>query len=214
VGLTINAMLLPICDAIAMLHIGLTGGIGSGKSSVAKLFAELGAPIIDADEIAREVVLPGSDALQMIQHYFGNAILNSAGELNRMRLRNIIFHDAQKRLWLENLLHPLIIDTIKQRTTALHAPYVIIVIPLLIETNQHTWLDRVIVVDLPEDIQLQRLFSRDQNNDPATLRAIHAAQLSRAERLSYAQDIIENSGDFIALAKQVEKLHRFYNSMK
>jgi dephospho-CoA kinase len=192
------------------LRIGLTGGIGSGKSTAAKLFHQLGAPILDADQIAREIVAPGTEILKKIEHYFGTGIITSTGELHREKLRSLIFHDAEKRRWLENLLHPPIIDTLKQGVNLLNVPYAIIVIPLLIETQQQHWLDRIVVVDLPEILQLQRLLARHSLEDAEVLRKIHASQLSREKRLPHAQDVIDNSGDLKALEMQVKRLHVNY----
>lgn len=194
------------------LVIGLTGGIGSGKSEVSRRFAALGVPVVDADEVAREVVQSGASALTAIADHFGKSVLTASGELDRARLREIIFSDPSAKLWLENLLHPLINSIIRSRLTHAAHAYVILASPLLLETQQHQLVDRVLVVDTDEALQLMRVSQRDSNNT-AQIKAIMASQISRAERLARADDIIENSSDLSALDTAVQQLHQTYLSM-
>jgi dephospho-CoA kinase len=192
-----------------MFVIGLTGGIGSGKSTVAELFAERGIEIVDADLIAREVVLPGTAALGQIASHFGSSILAASGELDRAALRKRVFADTSARLWLEGLLHPLIHDRIVQRIDACQSPYCILASPLLLETSQHQLVNRVLVVDVDETSQLQRTLQRD-GSDEATIRGIIAAQMARQDRLRQADDVLDNSGDRSKLDTSVDKLHTRY----
>lgn len=192
-----------------MLTIGLTGGIGSGKSTVSTLFAELGVPVIDADVVAREVVKPGEPALDEIAARFGQEILNPDGSLNRTNLRELIFADPQARRDLETILHPRIRSRMAEQLSALETPYALLSIPLLVESGHAYNLDRVLVVDLPEDQQIQRVCQRDNSSREQTV-AILKAQCSRQERLAIADDVIENSGDLAALKEQVLALHQKY----
>lgn len=193
--------------------IGLTGGIGSGKSTVANLFAELGVTVIDADVIAREVVVPNSAALKQIVARFGTAILDSTGQLNRARLRDRIFQASdeskKERLWLEQLLHPMIFDEIKHRAQQSTSPYCIAVIPLLLETKFHFPVDRILVVDTPLELQRQRVQQRDNHSDHF-IDAILNTQCTREERLKAADDVIVNDKGIIELKQQIEKLHADY----
>lgn len=192
-----------------MLLIGLTGGIGSGKTTVANYFAELGIPIIDSDEIARLVVLPGTEGLKQIAAHFGANILDENQQLNRAMLRQKIFSEPDEREWLENLLHPLIRAEIQRQAKQHAAAYAIIVIPLLIEAQFHDFINRVLVVDAPEQLQVTRASSRDQCSD-VHIKKIMATQVSRSERLQYADDVITNDGDLSTLKAQVLKMHEFY----
>lgn len=192
-----------------MLTIGLTGGIGCGKSTVTQRFAALGAAIIDADVIGRELVAPETPALQAIAAHFGKSILNDDAQLNRKKLREIIFKDADERRWLEQLLHPLILEGINVRKKAVTAPYCIVVIPLLLEKNVYQGIDRILVVDCEEYLQIQRVQQRDHLT-VEQVKTILAAQAPRQEKLKVADDLIENSGNLENLSQQVEKLHRFY----
>jgi dephospho-CoA kinase len=191
-----------------MLRIGLTGGIGCGKTTVADLFAVKGIPVVDADLVARELVEPGQPALSAIVARFGPDIL-SAGRLDRARLRQIVFADPEQRLWLESLLHPRVYEGMRQRIATLAAPYGILVIPLLLETQGRDFVDRVLVVDCPEDVQRGRVKTRD-HLDEAAVDRILAAQLSRAARLAAADEVISNAADPDELAVQVDRLHRLY----
>jgi len=195
-----------------MLKIGLTGGIASGKSTVAELFAELGAPIIDCDLIARELTQTGSLALNKISKHFGAGILHPDGALNRRALRDLVFQNPVEKHWLEQLLHPLIRQNIREQLAQLKAPYCLIVIPLLSESEGIDFVDRVCVVDCPPELQLQRLQERDQCSLAAAQQLLKA-QHSREERLKIADDLIHNEGNLDSLRAQVQKLSLQY-SMK
>lgn len=191
--------------------IGLTGGIGSGKSTVARAFGELEVGWVDADDIAREVVMPGEPALAAIAQRFGQQILDADGGLNRAALRQIVFSDPEQRRWLESETHPRIRERLQLRlkALALNSPYVLLVSPLLFESGQDALAQRTLVVDVPEELQLSRTLARDGVSE-AQVRAILAAQLSRQERLGRAHDVIDNSGSLEHLQHQVVTLHRRY----
>jgi dephospho-CoA kinase len=193
-----------------MLIVGLTGGIGSGKTTVANLFADLGVPVIDTDLLAREVTDIGAPALHEISKHFGKTILNPDGSLNRAKLRDLIFANDSERLWLQNILHPLILNRAQSRLTELHAPYAIVVIPLLLESNPIHFINRILVVDASEENQVQRTMSRDKSSQSA-VKAILNTQINRQSRLTQAHDIIQNDGSLDHLKQQVEKLHRVYS---
>jgi dephospho-CoA kinase len=193
------------------LRIGLTGGIASGKSTVAREFAELGVPIIDADEISREVVEPGTSGLQAVVRRFGKDILAADGRLDRRRLRQIVFAQPAARRDLEELLHPLIRAQMQLRSDLLPGPYQIFVIPLLVETGLREGLDRILVVDTDEEAQVQRLMSRDQES-ALQARAILGAQAPRRQRLQAADDVITNTGSLADLQQAVARLHAQYLS--
>ena len=192
-----------------MLRVGLTGGIGSGKSTAAALFAGHGVPVIDADEIARQLVTPGQPAYEQVIRTFGTSIVATNGRLDRDRLRRIVFADPEQRKRLEAVLHPLVRHEIQRETRRLQAPYCIIVIPLLIEANQRDLVDRVLVIDCDEGLQLQRVAGRSQLTEDE-IRKIIAAQLSRNERLRHADDVILNNTDLGELRANVEALHQRY----
>ena len=189
--------------------VGLTGGIGSGKSTVAELFAELGISVIDADIIAREVVAPGQAALQEIVNKFGQQILTTDGHLDRQQLRALVFSQPQQKAWLNNLLHPLIRQRMLEQTQQATSAYCILALPLLVENQLQTLLDRVLVVDVSEATQLSRTVRRD-NNSEQQVRNIMQAQASRQQRLAHADDVICNDGEPTELAPQVKKLHNQY----
>lgn len=189
--------------------VGLTGGIGSGKSAVADCFRRLGVVVVDADIAARAVVAPNSAALQKISEHFGTAVIQASGELDRAALRGIVFQNEQERRWLEQLLHPEIARWIAAELAAAHSPYAILESPLLLETTQHTLVQRVLVVDVPETLQVTRAATRD-NNDPEQIRAIMATQLGRRERRARADDVIDNSGALDTLEQAVAELHEHY----
>ncbi len=194
------------------LRIGLTGGIASGKSTVSRIFGELGAPVIDADEVAREVVEPGTAGLAAVVQRFGPQVLDEAGRLNRAALRAQIFSDPAARRDLEAILHPRIRARMDEQAAACSAPYVILAIPLLIEGGPRDRVQRVLVVDVDEATQVARVMARD--GVPETqARAILAAQASRAQRLALADDVITNSGPVADLRQAVEKLHAKYLQM-
>jgi len=194
-----------------MLVVGLTGGVGSGKSTAAELFARHGAAITDTDSIAHALTLPGQPALDAIRKALGGEYLTPAGELDRARLRRKVFSDASARKALENLLHPLIRQAVASelsRHTA--SPYCIIVVPLLFETGAYgDLIDRALLVDCPESLQVERVMSRGILTKTEVL-AIMSAQSARQERLTLADDIIVNDGDLQKLADQVEVFHKKY----
>lgn len=195
-----------------MLVIGLTGGIGSGKSTVAKLFAEKGITVIDTDQLSRDVTLPGKPALDQIIKEFGPAILQKDNTLNRSVLRKLIFTNEEKRKWLEKLLHPLIREEIKRLVQHSTSPYCIVVIPLLFETEKNPLIDRVLVVDAPFEEQIKRTQTRDNiSRDEVT--AIMSTQVTRAQRLSQAHDVIHNDGSLEHLIHEVKRLHGFYTAL-
>lgn len=192
-----------------MLIIGLTGGIGCGKSTATDYFRSLGVPIIDADEISHQLVAPGSVALQEIITQFGEDIINKKGELDRATLRQIVFNDEGKRKILERILHPRINAIIRQRITALKTQYCIVSIPLLVETEQQNLVDRVLVIDTPTALQIERLRQRNAFTD-SEIKAILASQAKREDRLRAADDIIVNDSSLEIFKAQIEKLHRMY----
>lgn len=189
--------------------IGLTGGIGSGKSTVAKMFGDLGVHWVDADIVAREVVEPGSPALAEIASHFGDNILQSDGTLDRAALRTIVFQDEGEREWLEGLLHPTIRDELARQLQpeGYDLPYVLLVSPLLLETDQHTLVRKAIVVDVPEETQIERTMSRD-DNDREQVERIIAAQMPRKHRLERADFVIHNDAPLDQVRRNVESLHR------
>lgn len=190
-------------------RVGLTGGIGSGKSTVADQFTALGAPVIDADIVAREQVQQGSEGLLAITQQFGTDILTSDGDLDRNKLRVIVFSDPQKRGKLESILHPLIRKAMELQADQANFSYVIFAIPLLIETGRDRDMDRVLVVDIPEEEQIRRVSSRDGHNE-ALIKEIMSAQCSRQDRLDAANDVLTNLGPPSELQKKVQKLHDQY----
>ena len=189
--------------------IGLTGGIGSGKPTVAKMFGALGVHWVDADIVAREVVEPGTPALGKIAEHFGAEILQDDGQLDRAALRTIVFKDPNEREWLESLLHPTIRDELARQLQPenYHLPYVLLVSPLLLETDQHTLASRAIVVDVPVETQIERTMSRD-NNDRDQVERIIAAQMPREHRLGRADHIIRNDRPLPEVEQQVQELHQ------
>ncbi|MDT8387659.1 MAG: dephospho-CoA kinase [Thiogranum sp.] len=191
------------------LRIALTGGIGSGKSEVARRFAELGAPIIDTDIIARKLVEPGAPALEEIVALFGADILDPGGHLDRAALRKRIFADSGKREQLEAILHPRIRESAVAQADQLDARYCLLVIPLLLETGGDYPVDRVLVVDTPPELQYQRVAVRDGLSDHE-IAAILATQVERQQRLAAADDVIVNEGSLGALQSQVNDLHLLY----
>jgi len=192
-----------------MLRIALTGGIASGKSTVAQLFAALGARLIDTDQVARDVVAPGSGALARIAARFGQQILLPDGSLDRAKLRETVFADVQARTDLEAITHPLIRARVAELGALPDGPYQLIAVPLLAETGTAGDYDRVLVVDCDPQLQLQRLMARDRMSRSDAQRMIDA-QASRESRLAIANDVIRNDGDINALATQVQVLHQRY----
>ncbi len=197
-----------------MLIIGLTGGIGSGKSTVSQYFAELGVPVIDADQLTRQLVEPGQPALQEIFEQLGHELLTVEGELDRSQLRRRIFAHPEQRQTLEAILHPRAREAAEQQLSVLRASspppdYVILSVPLLIESGWSDLVDRVLVVDTPPELQRQRASQRD-GLDAEQIDAVMQTQVDRDTRLAAADDVIHNDSDLATLRKQVEALHRQY----
>jgi dephospho-CoA kinase len=193
--------------------LGLTGGIGSGKSAVAQHFIDLGVHLVDADHAARWVVEPGRPALDKIVEHFGGEVLQADGQLDRSALRARIFADSDERRWLEALLHPLIGQEIMAYLARAESPYAILVSPLLVESGQHRLTQRVLLVDAPEQLQIQRTIARDQSS-AEQVQAILKAQASRSERLQHAHDVLVNDRDLHWLQAEVERLHNFYLTLR
>ena len=190
-------------------RVGLTGGIASGKSTAANFFAALGVPILDSDQIAREVVEPGQPPLERLVERFGPGILTPDGHLDRPALRDIVFSDPKARADLEALTHPAIGAALEAQSAAAGGPYQILVIPLLVEKNLAAHVDRVLVVDCDEALQVRRLRERD-GSTAAQVQAILSAQVARAARLKAADDVIHNDADMSAVRDQVAALHARY----
>lgn len=193
--------------------LGLTGGIGSGKSAVAQCFTDLGVCLIDADHAARWVVEPGRPALAQIAERFGEGVLQADGQLDRAALRGLIFQDPAQRHWLEALLHPLIGQEISRYLASAQSPYAILVSPLLIESGQHHITQRILVIDAPEHLQVQRTMQRDQAS-AEQVQAILQVQAKRDERLRHAHDVLVNDRDLHWLKGEVERLHHFYLTLR
>jgi dephospho-CoA kinase len=194
---------------LSVLKIGLTGGIGCGKSAAARLFVGLGVPVFDADEIVRELVAPGQPALAAIAQEFGEGVCDGDGRLDRAALRARVFADAAAKRALEAILHPLVYETLDARAECLAAPYCVFAIPLLIETGRQAFVDRILLVDCAVGQQYERVRRRDGLDD-ASIGRILAAQASREEKRAAAHDIIDNTGPVEQLRGQVEALHRTY----
>ncbi|HEY5701891.1 MAG TPA: dephospho-CoA kinase [Gammaproteobacteria bacterium] len=192
-----------------MLVIGLTGGIGSGKTTVSNMFRELGIEVIDADEIARCISENNTDIKSKIKEYFGTEALDDDGNLDRKYLRSAVFDNEEKRIWLEKLLHPLVINEIKEEIEKVESEYCVVSVPLLFESGSESLFDRILVVDLPEMMQLQRATTRDES-DRKSIEKIAKSQISRKERLSMADDIIDNNEDIDSLKKKVIEYNNFY----
>lgn len=196
-----------------MLKIGLTGGLGSGKTTVAQAFSQLGVPVVDTDEISRELTAAAGPALPLLREAFGQDVFNADGSLDRRRLRALILADELAKRKLESILHPMIRHLVVARISHIHAPYVLIVVPLLVETQAYLDLvDRVLVVDCSEEVQVQRALARGGWDEPE-IRAMLAKQASRQERLGHADDVIMNDGDLNALIAQVAELNRNYQNL-
>ncbi|MBS0387011.1 MAG: dephospho-CoA kinase [Proteobacteria bacterium] len=191
------------------MRVALTGGIASGKSTVARLFAALGVPVIDMDELAREVVAPGSALLAQVYARFGAGVRSADGSLDRRALRELVFRDARARHDLEALLHPAIVARAAQLSAAAGGPYQIIVVPLLAESGAAGQYDRVLVVDCDEALQRARLAQRD-GASAASVEAALSAQATRATRLALADEVIRNEGSPAELGPKVRELHRQY----
>ena len=187
--------------------IGLTGGIGSGKTAVSDAFQDLGIIIVDADLASRIVVQKGKPSLKKIAEHFGNDILNENSELDRAKLREIIFNSDEEKNWLESLLHPAIANQIKDELKASSSPYTILVSPLLLETNQKEYCNKVLVVDVPVELQVERTLKRDQVSE-GQVKSIIKAQISRKNRLEFADEVIINDGSLEELHSTVMKFHQ------
>ncbi|TDY01165.1 dephospho-CoA kinase [Thiohalophilus thiocyanatoxydans] len=195
-----------------MLIVALTGGIGSGKSAVADGFARHGVPIIDTDLIARELVAPGQPALKEITAQFGDAVLTADGRLDRERLREIVFADPARRRALEQILHPRIREEVRRRLDGLPGPYCLVVIPLLAETGDYPFVDRVLLVEADEETRIRRTMARD-GLSREQVEQIVASQSSPAQRRALADDIIDNSHDLEHLEQQIAALHETYQTL-
>ena len=193
-----------------MLRVGLTGGIASGKTTVANLFSELGAGIVDTDVVAREVVAPGEPGLHAVHAAFGAAVISESGKLDRRALREIVFTDPAERRKLEAILHPLIRARTLAQLEALEAPYALVVVPLLFETGFGALVDRIAVVDCPREAQIERLIARDDIG-PREAEAMLDAQVDRETRLAQADDVIDNGGSLDDTRGQVRTLHEAYS---
>jgi len=192
-----------------MLIIGLTGGIGSGKSAASALFSQHDIDVVDADIVAREVVEPGTPALKQISQHFGPKLINKDGTLDRGQLRDIIFSTPDERNWLEQLLHPMIREEILCQLGDVKSPYAILVSPLLFETNQHELVTRSLLIDIPVELQIERASNRD-NTAKNQIKKIIASQLSRECKIARASDIICNDQDLAHLEREVKKQHLRY----
>jgi dephospho-CoA kinase len=189
--------------------VGLTGGIGSGKSTVSDLFAGLGVDVIDTDEIARALTGSGQPAVHQIEEQFGPDVVQSNGALDRERMRAIAFADANARDALQNILHPLIRAEVQRRLSATAAPYAMVVVPLLVESRGYKFADRILVVDCSEEMQIERVIRRS-GLPRDQIKAIMASQASRSDRLAAADDVIRNEGGIDDLRTEVERLHQKY----
>ena len=194
------------------LRIGLTGGIASGKTTVADLFAELGIPVIDTDVIAREIVQPGKAALAQVQEAFGDDFIDSAGRLDRPRMRERIFSSPSARKRLERILHPFIRARMLEQSDAAGGAYQIIVVPLLVESGLESLFDRILLVDVPREEQVSRLLARDRESRPQAEKILEA-QATREQRLAKADDVIENTAGLEQLREEVNRLHRAYTDL-
>jgi dephospho-CoA kinase len=189
--------------------VGVSGGIGSGKTTVTNIFSRLGVEVVDADVIAREVVSVGTPGLNAIVKKFGQQIVSESGELNRSSLRQLVFSQPELKEWLNRLLHPLIREQMQQQTQSAKSVYCILSVPLLVENNLIKSVDRVLIVDVSEATQLQRTIRRDNSNEQQ-ISAIMRAQASREQRLAVADDVVLNEGSPIELLEKVTELHQFY----
>jgi len=195
-----------------MLKVGLTGGIGSGKSTVSSLFLGLGVAVLDADQVSRDLVALGQPALALIEREFGPELLTAEGHLDRPKLKAKIFTDSDAKKRLEALLHPLVYQALDKKFSQLDGGYAVISVPLLLETGMGQWVDRVLVIDCPVETQIERVLKRDRL-PLAQIKAIMATQVARNVRLSAADDLIDNANGPDTLAHQVKTLHNFYLSL-
>lgn len=193
--------------------VAITGGIASGKTTVANLFQQhFSVEIVDADEVAREVVEPGSKGLAEIEQHFGSAILNPDGSLNRATLREKVFSSEHEKEWLNNLLHPMIRQKMQHDLSKITAPYALLVVPLLVENQLQSMADRILVVDVTPETQIRRTMSRD-NVPEHQVKSILSSQAARQERLKFADDIIQNDGESQQLLSEITELHQLYTKL-
>lgn len=192
-----------------MWVLGVTGGIGSGKTAATDHFQALGITVVDADLASRLIVEPGRPALIAIQEHFGTVVITKEGLLDRRALRAIIFADNEQRRWLEALTHPLIAEEIVHQIQSSRSAYTVLSSPLLLESQQHQWVNRILVIDVPESVQVSRTVGRDSTTEDS-VRAIMAAQISRSDRLNRADDIIVNDQDLAHLYGAIDSLHERY----
>jgi dephospho-CoA kinase len=195
-----------------VLKVGLTGGIGSGKSTACEIFTELGVPVIDADIIAHNLVKPGMPALEEIIRVFGKEVISNNGTLARKIIRDKIFANNNDRKKLEDILHPAVYREISVQVKNINSNYCIISIPLLLETGAAKTVDRILVIDVPREQQLERASNRDKTNKN-DINAIIDSQISRKDRLSAADDIVDNKGNVKDLRKKICELHEFYSNI-
>ena len=192
-----------------VLTIALTGGIGSGKTSIASIFKSLGVPIIDSDTISKEIILPGKPCFKDIVNEFGEEILTNKGTVDRYKLRDIIFNNDKARIKLENIIHPVVFKNIDTEISLINYPYCLVIIPLLIETKSTERFDRILVIDALESLQFERIVKRDDIS-PILIKKIIKTQAKRKERLRYANDIIVNNDTIMNLNKSINTLHKKY----
>ena len=193
----------------SVLTIALTGGIGSGKTSIASIFKNLDVPIIDSDTISKEIILPGKQCFKDIVNEFGEEILTNKGTIDRYKLRDIIFNNDKARIKLENITHPIIFKNIDIQTSLINYPYCLVIVPLLIETKSVKYFDKVLLIDTFKNIQFERVSKRDSMS-PTLLKKIIKIQATRSERLKYADDIIENNNEIGNLNEYINILHKKY----
>ena len=193
----------------SVLTIALTGGIGSGKTSIASIFKSLGVPIIDSDTISKEIILPGKPCFKDIVNEFGEEILTNKGTIDRYKLRDIIFNNDKARIKLENIIHPVVFKNIDTEISLINYPYCLVIIPLLIETKSTERFDRILVIDALESLQFERIVKRDDIS-PILIKKIIKTQAKRKERLRYANDIIVNNDTIMNLNKSINTLHKKY----
>ncbi len=202
----------PPTAATNIFIVGLTGGIASGKTTIADMFATLGAHIIDTDELAREVVEPGEAALESVIEHFGSSILDDDGRLDRRVLRRVVFSDPEKRHLLEQILHPAIRQRMDEASAVLQGPYQILVIPLLVESHSDGHVDRVLVVDCDDEVQIRRLMNRDSESRENAEEML-ATQISRQQRLDHADDMIDGGSSLESLQQRVKQLDQYYREL-
>ena len=192
-----------------VLTVALTGGIGSGKTSIASIFKSLGVPVIDSDTISKEIILPGKPCFKDIVNEFGEEILTNKGTIDRYKLRDIIFNNDKARIKLENIIHPVVFKNIDTEISLINYPYCLVIIPLLIETKSTERFDRILVIDALESLQFERIVKRDDIS-PILIKKIIKTQAKRKERLRYANDIIVNNDTIMNLNKSINTLHKKY----